>query len=103
MPQDPDLVTLDAVRAAASRIAPFVHETPIVPLTPTGVGLKAESLHPIGAFKIRGAFNALLGLDETERRRGVIAHSAEIDGHIRGLAQNWDFDRVAKIDLALRK
>ena len=31
---------------------------------------------------------------------GVIAHSAEIDGHIRGLAQNWDFDRVAKIDLA---
>ena len=32
---------------------------------------------------------------------GVISHSAEIDGHIRGLAQNWDFDRVAKIDLAI--
>jgi len=33
--------------------------------------------------------------------RGVIAHSAEIDGHIRGLAHNWEFDRIAKIDLAI--
>lgn len=71
-----DLVTLDAIRAAARRIAPFVRETPIVALTPTGIALKAESLHPIGAFKIRGAFNALLSLDDAERRRGVVAHSS---------------------------
>ena len=32
---------------------------------------------------------------------GVVAHSAEIDGHIRSLAQNWDFDRIAKIDLSI--
>ncbi|MBM3874104.1 MAG: transcription antitermination factor NusB [Verrucomicrobia bacterium] len=32
---------------------------------------------------------------------GAIAHMAEIDGHIRTLAQNWDFDRIAKIDLAI--
>ncbi len=32
---------------------------------------------------------------------GAIEHSAEIDGHIRGLAQNWEFDRIAKIDLAI--
>jgi N utilization substance protein B len=32
---------------------------------------------------------------------GVITHAAEIDGHIRGLAQNWDFDRIAKIDLSI--
>jgi N utilization substance protein B len=32
---------------------------------------------------------------------GVIEHVAEIDGHIRGLAQNWDFDRIAKIDLTI--
>jgi threonine dehydratase len=74
--QNPNLVTLDAIHAAAARIAPYVSETPIVPLTPTGIGLKAESLHPIGAFKIRGAFNALLGLGEDERRRGVVAHSS---------------------------
>jgi transcription antitermination protein NusB len=32
---------------------------------------------------------------------GVITHCDEIDGRIRGLAQNWDFDRIAKIDLAI--
>jgi transcription antitermination protein NusB len=32
---------------------------------------------------------------------GVIEHSGEIDGKIRELAQNWDFDRIAKIDLAI--
>lgn len=32
---------------------------------------------------------------------GVIDHCDEIDGRIRGLAQNWDFDRIAKIDLAI--
>jgi len=32
---------------------------------------------------------------------GVIGHVDEIDGHIRGLAQNWEFDRIARIDLAI--
>lgn len=32
---------------------------------------------------------------------GVITHAAEIDGRIRGLAQNWEFERIAKIDLAI--
>ena len=32
---------------------------------------------------------------------GVIAHAAEIDGHIKGLAHNWEFGRIAKIDLAI--
>jgi transcription antitermination protein NusB len=32
---------------------------------------------------------------------GVIEHADEIDGRIRGMAQNWDFDRIAKIDLAI--
>jgi N utilization substance protein B len=34
---------------------------------------------------------------------GVIEHVDEIDGRIRGLAQNWDFDRIAKIDLAIMR
>ncbi len=32
---------------------------------------------------------------------GAIEHISEIDGHIRGLAQNWDFERIAKIDLTI--
>ncbi len=32
---------------------------------------------------------------------GVVTHVADIDGRIRGLAHNWDFDRIAKIDLAI--
>jgi len=33
--------------------------------------------------------------------QGVIAHAVEIDAQIKALAQNWDFDRIAKIDLAI--
>ncbi len=70
------LITLAEIKAAAARIAPYVAETPLIAMTPLGVRLKAESLHPIGAFKIRGAFNALLSLSEAERVRGVIAYSS---------------------------
>jgi threonine dehydratase len=73
---DPPLVSLDDIRAAQARIAPYVNQTPIVAMTPTGLRLKAESLHPVGAFKLRGAFNAILSIPEQERRRGVIAHSS---------------------------
>jgi threonine dehydratase len=70
------LITLDEIMAAAARIAPYVAATPLIAMTPTGVRLKAENLHPIGAFKIRGAFNALLSLSQAERARGVIAYSS---------------------------
>ena len=70
------LLSIDAIRAAARRIAPHVRSTPLVAMTPTGLKLKAESLHPVGAFKLRGAFNALLSLSDAERARGVIAHSS---------------------------
>ena len=74
--QESGKIPLNSVRAAAARIAPFVGVTPLVRMTPSGISLKAENLHPIGAFKIRGAFNALLSLNEDERRRGVVAHSS---------------------------
>jgi len=73
---EPDLVPLAAIRAAAERIAPFIVTTPIIRMTPSGFGLKAESLQPVGAFKIRGAFNAILSLSDAERQRGVVAHSS---------------------------
>jgi threonine dehydratase len=70
------LLLSEAVRQAARRIAPYVVQTPVVAMTPTGLRLKAESLHPVGAFKLRGAFNAILSLTDTERSRGVVAHSS---------------------------
>lgn len=70
------LLSLDAIRAAQARIKPYVGETPLVEMTPAGLRLKAENLHPVGAFKLRGAFNAILSLSDEERRRGVIAHSS---------------------------
>lgn len=72
----PSLVTLAQIRAAAARIAPYVSATPIVPLVRGGHGLKAENLHPVGAFKLRGAFNALLSLGADALARGVIAYSS---------------------------
>jgi threonine dehydratase len=71
-----ELVSLEAIRAAAARIAPYVFHTPIVPMLPGSIGLKADNLQPVGAFKIRGAFNAILSLSDEERSRGVIAHSS---------------------------
>jgi len=74
--------TLDDVRAAARRISPYVHRTPIVvsrtlddELDAT-VFFKCENLQKVGAFKARGATNAVLRLDETAARRGVVTHSS---------------------------
>ncbi|MFC4456339.1 threonine/serine dehydratase [Deinococcus sonorensis] len=72
----PELVSLDAIRTAHTRIRPHVVRTPLVPFPLEGVWLKPESLQPTGAFKLRGAFNALLGLTPEERARGVVAHSS---------------------------
>ena len=69
-------LALDDFAAAAERIRPFVAPSPLVALAPTGLKLKAESLHLVGAFKLRGAFNAILSLNEAERARGVVAHSS---------------------------
>lgn len=71
-----DLIDLAAFVAARERIAPYVDITPVVALGDRGLRLKAESLHPIGAFKIRGAFNAILSLDAGQRAAGVVAHSS---------------------------
>ncbi|MBX7434529.1 threonine/serine dehydratase [Mycobacterium sp. Y57] len=63
-----DLVTIDDIRAAADRIRPHVVRTPLL-AAPWGgrepaLWLKPESLQPIGAFKVRGAFNAIGALVE---------------------------------------
>src|SRR6187455_767308 len=74
--------SFDDVRAAAARIAPFVPATPVLrsagidAWVGTRVHLKAEHLHATGAFKLRGASNAVLLLDDGEAARGVVAHSS---------------------------
>jgi threonine dehydratase len=67
--------------AAEARIRPYVRETPLEPSpglserTGADVYLKLENLQHTGSFKVRGAFNKLLSLDATLRRRGVVAAS----------------------------
>ncbi len=88
-----DLVPIDAIRAAAARIAKIAVRTPLVRAAFPGVSghgtgreiwLKAESLQPIGAFKIRGASNKILQLTPEEIARGVITYSS--GNHAQGVA-----------------
>jgi threonine dehydratase len=66
------MISLDDIRSAATVIAPHVVRTPLLPF---GSGwLKPESLQPIGAFKLRGALNALARLEN--RSNGVVAYSS---------------------------
>jgi threonine dehydratase len=86
-PADPPLVTLEAIRAAARCLDGIALRTPLIPFG-TGsprVLLKAESLQPIGAFKIRGAYNRMASLSPEERARGVVAHSS--GNHAQGVAR----------------
>jgi len=75
-------VDLSDVHVARNRIAPYVHRTPLVhnrtlsERLGTQVYLKLEMFQKTGAFKVRGAFNRMLALTESEKRRGVIAVSA---------------------------
>lgn len=82
-----ELVTIDAVRGAARVLGGIALRTPLVPFGPPGdrVFLKAESLQPIGAFKIRGAYVAIAGLTAEERARGIITYSS--GNHAQGVAR----------------
>jgi threonine dehydratase len=74
------LVTIEDVRAAADCIRGHVLRTPLL-AAPWGdpdrpLWIKPENLQAIGAFKVRGAFNAIGRLDEATRARGVVAYSS---------------------------
>ena len=77
-----DCVTIDDVRAAAKRIEGHVTRTPVVTsdeldrVVGAKVYLKCENLQRMGAFKLRGAFSAMLGLDASERSKGVLTFSS---------------------------
>jgi len=84
--------TRAGVRDAAAKLARVVPPTPLYTAEIRGrtVFMKAESLQPMGAFKLRGAWHRLTALDEDQRRRGVVAFSS--GNHAQGVA--WAAKRL---------
>jgi threonine dehydratase len=79
VPVETGALSLEDVRVAADRIAPYVLKTPLLSgesVAGPDVWLKAENLQRTGSFKVRGAVNAVLQLTPEQRRRGVITLSA---------------------------
>jgi threonine dehydratase len=84
---DGRLVGIDEIRAAANLLRGIALRTPLVPFGPPEHRrfLKAESLQPIGAFKLRGAYVAIASLPPEARTRGVITYSS--GNHAQGVAR----------------
>ncbi|MFF4282128.1 threo-3-hydroxy-L-aspartate ammonia-lyase [Streptomyces kronopolitis] len=78
----PDVVTFDDVRDAARRLAGVAHRTPVLrsrtldALAGAEIHLKCENFQRVGAFKFRGAYNALSRLSAQQLARGVAAYSS---------------------------
>jgi threonine dehydratase len=89
------MVTKESIEQAHQRIKPYIHKTPV--MTSQGVDdlagcklfFKCENFQKIGAFKARGAMNAVLALSDADRAKGVATHSS--GNHAQALA------RAAKI------
>jgi threonine dehydratase len=83
-------VGLEEIQAAAGRIARYIHRTPLLASRSLSerigveIRLKCENLQRAGAFKFRGAMNALLQLSDEQRSRGVVAFSS--GNHAQGVA-----------------
>ena len=69
------LVSIGEIRAAAERIRGVAVRTPLLRWDER-TWLKAESLQPVGAFKMRGAYNKVASLSDEERARGVVTYSS---------------------------
>lgn len=74
--------SLSDIRTAAARIRPFIHRTPMITSRylddrfDAKFYFKCENFQKVGAFKARGATNAVQSLEEEERRSGVCTHSS---------------------------
>ena len=86
----PTLVSLDDIRAAAERVRGAAVRTPALAVPWPGPDpahpffIKCENLQPMGAFKVRGAFNMLAQLSDGQRARGVVTYSS--GNHGQGVA-----------------
>jgi len=96
----PPLVSHDDVLAAAARIRGRCVRTPLLAATwsqPVPAWLKVESLQPTGAFKLRGATNAVAVLTAEQRARGVVTHSSGNHGSSLAYAARAAGVRVAVV------
>ncbi len=77
-----NLPSLSDIQSAHSRIKPFIHQTPVLTsqqlnkLFGCEMFFKCENFQKVGAFKFRGATNAILTLSDEEKMRGVVTHSS---------------------------
>lgn len=84
--------TINDIHQAAERIQPYAHRTPILTSTSLNqqvgaeIFLKCENLQKVGAFKFRGACNAIFSLSQAEAAHGVITHSSGNHGQAVALA-----------------
>ena len=82
------MVSLDDIRTAQTLLRGISVRTPLLEWTGATdqrkLFLKLENLQPIGAFKLRGAYNKVASLSSEERRRGVISYSS--GNHAQGVA-----------------
>src|SRR6266496_2905459 len=82
------MISLDDLRQAEALLNGIAVRTPLFEWTGAAdsrkLYLKLENLQPIGAFKLRGAYNKIVSLSEEERRRGVISYSS--GNHAQGVA-----------------
>lgn len=87
--------TIREIREASERIKPYVHRTPVITCTTLNrfceaeLFFKCENFQKAGAFKIRGATNAVFSLEEEEASRGVATHSSGNHGAALALAARW--------------
>ena len=74
--------SLADIQAAATRIAPHAHRTPVMRCTAidemlgASLHFKCENLQKVGAFKFRGACNTVLSLSDRELENGIATHSS---------------------------
>lgn len=87
--------SLEDIREAHRRIKPFIHRTPVLTSLTVNrmcggeIFFKCENLQKAGAFKIRGACNAVFSLSDDEARRGVATHSSGNHAAALALAAQW--------------
>jgi threonine dehydratase len=87
--------TIREIREAADRIMPFVHRTPILTCTSLNricgaeLYFKCENFQKAGAFKIRGATNAVFSLRHRQATKGVATHSSGNHAAALALAARW--------------
>ncbi|NTV31784.1 MAG: pyridoxal-phosphate dependent enzyme [Deltaproteobacteria bacterium] len=87
--------SLEDLREAHQRIEPFIHRTPVLTsgtidrMAGGEIFFKCENLQKAGAFKIRGACNAVFSLSDDEAKRGVATHSSGNHAAALALAARW--------------